>query len=99
MKTKYPSYLCIILQKEKSHAIWRGSVVYKKSFSKLYTLGILIIIILSKYKINRTQSHNHLVHKWTRDLLAKLAKWLSYIVSTSLYTAFDRMFLSCHVHI
>ena len=33
---------------------------------------------------NRVQTHNHLVHKQTLNHLAKLTKWLSYIVSTYL---------------
>ena len=44
-----------------------------------------------------SQTHNHLVHKRTLNDLAKLAKWLSCVVSTSLYGAFDCMFSSCHV--
>ena len=31
--------------------------------------------------------------------MAKLAKWLSGVVSTSLYGAFECMFLSCHVRV
>ena len=48
---------------------------------------------------NRTRTHNHLVRKRTLNHLAKLAKWLRCVVSTNLYGAFDRMFLSCHVRI
>ena len=48
---------------------------------------------------NGTWTHNHLVPKWTLNHLAKLAKWLSCVVSTYLYDAFDCMFLSYHVHI
>ena len=47
---------------------------------------------LNKIKLaycNWTQTHNHLVHKQTLNHLAKLAKWLSYVVSTYLYSAFD----------
>ena len=44
-----------------------------------------------------TQTHNNLVHKRTLNHFAKLAKWLSCVVSTYLYGAFDCMFLSCHV--
>ena len=43
------------------------------------------------------QSHNHLVCKKTLNHLTKLAKWLSCVLSTYLYGAFDCMFLSCHV--
>ena len=45
---------------------------------------------------NWTRTHNHLVHKPTLDHLAKLARWLSCVVSFYLYGAFDCMFLSCH---
>ena len=38
---------------------------------------------------NGTRTHNHLVCKWTFNHLAKLAKWLSFVVSTYLYGAFD----------
>ena len=48
---------------------------------------------------NGTRTHNHLDRKWTLNHLVKLTKWLSWIVSTYLYGAFDCMFLSCHVHV
>ena len=37
---------------------------------------------------NGTQTHNHVVHKRTLNYLAKLAKWLSSVVSTYLYGGF-----------
>ena len=46
---------------------------------------------------NWTQIHNHLVHKLPLIHLTKLANWLSWIVSSYLYPAFDCMFLSCLV--
>ena len=46
---------------------------------------------------SRIQTHNHLVRKQTLDHLAKLAKWLSCVVSTYLYSETDCMLLSCHV--
>ena len=46
---------------------------------------------------NWARTHNHLVLKETLNHLAKLAKWLSCVVSTYLDGAFDSMFLSCHV--
>ena len=46
-----------------------------------------------------TRTHNHLVFQRTLNTLAKLTKWLSWVVSTYLYGAFDFMFLSCHVRI
>ena len=48
---------------------------------------------------NWTRTHNHLIHKQTLNHLAKLAKWLSCVVSTYLYGAFDCTFLSCHIHV
>ena len=47
---------------------------------------------------NGIRTHNHLVCKRTLNHLAKQAKWLSFVVSTYLYRAFDCMFLSCHVY-
>ena len=48
---------------------------------------------------NWTRTYNHLVRKRTLNHLTKLAKWLSCVESTSLYGAFDCMFLSCHVRV
>ena len=55
-------------------------------------------ITLPDYSI-RIRTHNHLVRKRTLNHLAKLVKWLSCVVSTYLYGAFDCMFLSCHVRV
>ena len=46
-----------------------------------------------------TRPSNHLLRKWTLNHVAKLAKWLSCVVSAYLYCAFDCMFLSCHVRV
>ena len=46
---------------------------------------------------NDIRAHYHLVRKRTPNHLTKQAKWLSCIVSTYLYGAFDCMLLSCHV--
>ena len=48
---------------------------------------------------NWTRTHSHLVHKRTLNSLAKLAKWLSCVVSTYLHDVFDCMFLSCHTRV
>ena len=48
---------------------------------------------------NGTRTHNYLVCKRTLNHLANLAKWLSCVVSTSLYGTFDCMFLSCHMRV
>ena len=55
------------------------------------------ILILNDY--NGTRTHNHLVCKQTLNHLAKLTKWLSWVLSTYLYDAFDYMFLSCHTRV
>ena len=46
---------------------------------------------------SRTRTLNHLVRERTLNHWYKLTKWLSWIVSTYLYGAFDCMFLSCRV--
>ena len=57
------------------------------------------MILIGLSDCSWTQTYNHLVHKRTLNHLAKLAKWLSCVVSNYLYRAFDCMFLSCHVRI
>ena len=42
-------------------------------------------------------THNHLLGKRILNYLAKLTKWLSFVVSTYLSGAFDCVFLSCHI--
>ena len=46
---------------------------------------------------NEIQTQNHWVRKRTLNHLPKVAKWLSCVVITYLYGAFDTMLLSCHV--
>ena len=48
---------------------------------------------------NGIRTNNHLFCKQTLNHLAKLIKWLSFVVSTYLYGKFDCMLLSCHVHV
>ena len=55
--------------------------------------------IWSSSDSNKIQTHNHLVCKQTLNHFTKLAKWLSCVVSTYLYGAFDCMLLSCHVRV
>ena len=45
----------------------------------------------------RDSNSHQLVHKLTLNHSAKLTKWLSWVVSSYLYSAFDYMFLSCDV--
>ena len=54
---------------------------------------------LTPSDINGVRTHNHLVSKRTLNHLDKLAKWLSCVVSTYLYSAFGCMLLSCHVRV
>ena len=48
---------------------------------------------------NEIRTHNHLVRKRTLNHLVQLATWLSCVVSTYLYGAFDCMPLSCHLRV
>ena len=48
---------------------------------------------------NGTRTYNHLVHERALKHLAKLAKWLSCVVSTYLCGTFDCMLLSCQVRV
>ena len=47
----------------------------------------------------RTRTHKHLVPKPLLNHLAKLTKWLAWILSTYLHSKFDCMFFLCHVSI
>ena len=55
--------------------------------------------ILSLSKRNDMRKHNHIVLKKTFNHLDRLTKWLSCVVSTFLFGAFDCMLLSCHVRV
>ena len=48
---------------------------------------------------NWTRTMNQLVFERTLNHLGKFKKWLSCVLSTYLYGAFDCMFLSCHVRV
>ena len=72
-----------------------------QSESTLYSwLNVKELLARSRHKIwslsdsNWTWTHNHLVCKRTLNHLAKLVKWLSCVVSTYLFGAFDCMFLT-----
>ena len=87
--------------------IWLYAVTVSHTFQHDPTLYICLNVkellpwnwhdIWSLSDSNGIQTHNHLVRKQTLNLLAKMAKWLNYVVSTYLYGAFDCMLLSCHV--
>ena len=67
-----------------------------QSKSTLYScLNVKELLAQSRRKIwslseyNWTRTHNHLFHKRILNHLAKLAKWISCVVSTYLYGTFD----------
>ena len=69
-----------------------------QSESKLYScLNVKELLARNRRDIwslsdsNGIWTHNHLVRKWTLNHLPKLAKWLSCVMSTYLYSAFDCM--------
>ena len=77
-----------------------------QSESTLYScLNVKELLAWNRSDIRRlsdcsgTRTHSHLVRKRTLNHLAKLAKWLSCVVSIYMYRAFDCMFLSCHVRV
>ena len=78
---------------------------FQSEFTLYICLNVKELLARSRREIwslsdcNWTRTHNHLVDKRTLNHLAKLAKWLSCVVSTYLYGAFDCMFLSCHVRV
>ena len=97
---EYLSVRCIVI-------VCFSHVTYEfESESTLYScLNVKEVLTRSRRHIwrlsdcNGTRTNNHLVRKRILNHLAKLAKWLSSVVSTYLYGAFDCMFLSCHVRI
>ena len=48
---------------------------------------------------NGIRTYSHLLRKRTLSHLAKPTEWLSWVVSTYLYRAFDCISLSCHVSV
>ena len=80
------------------HDLW--SITQITAQKNEVSLKILWVnVTKSAISCNWAQTQNHLVLKQTLNHLAKLAKWLSCVLSIYLYGAFDCMFLSCHVRI
>ena len=73
---------------------WDGPCTLSKNF---FATFVHVKQQISLSDCNWTRTQNHLVRKRTLNHLPKLAKWLSCVLSTYLYGAFDSMFLSCHV--
>ena len=97
------SYQCIFswdfheyLQNGNKHKLDFTSVSFFLSFTGIHSMQDWTATMSD---CNWTWTQNHLVFKGTLNHLAKLAKWLSCVMSTYLYGAFDCMFLSCHVHV
>ena len=68
-------------------------------------LNVKELLARSKHHIwtssdsNEIRTDSHLVRKPRLNHLAKLVKWLSRLLGTYLYGAFDYMLLSCHVRV
>ena len=85
------------------------SIMSRTSFRanpySIVTLNVKELLARTRHHIwgltdsNEIRTHNQLVRKRTLNHLAKLAKWLSCIVGTYLYGAFECMLLSCHVRV
>ena len=65
----------------------KSTVFFYLNFKELLARNRCNILSLSDY--NSTGTHNHFIHKWTLNYLAKQTKWLSWVESI----------LSCHVHV
>ena len=79
----------------------RWKYLLTKTFTIKVTKCLLDIesqIITFSSDCNGTRTHNYLARKRKLNHLAKLAKWLSCVVSIYLYGVFDCMFL-CHVRV
>ena len=85
------------------HVIIMSRTCFRENRHSIVCLNVKELLTQSRHHIwslsdsNVIWTHNHLICKWTLNHLAKLAKWLSCVVSTYLCFAFDCMLLSCHV--
>ena len=93
----YP-YVAFDCYNHVSYMLQGGSTLY--SF-----LNVKELVAQSRFEIlrlcdcNWTGTRKDLLPKRTCKYLAKLAKWLSCVVSIYLYGAFDSILLSCHVRV
>ena len=99
-----------ILQKKKNKRGVKRPKISKSFWRRKKSVSITVKVIRlflrkkskSKFSIsdsNLIRTHNHVVRERTLNYLAKLTEWLSCVVSTYLYGAFDCMLLSCHVRV
>ena len=76
---------------------------FRVNLLSIFCLNVQELLAHSRHHIwslsdsNEIRTHNHLVCKRTLNHLANLTKWLSCVVSTYLYGAFDCMLLPCHL--
>ena len=97
---EYLSVWCIWL-----YVITVSCMSFRMNLLLIVCLNVKELLARSRYPIwslsdsNRIPNYNHLFRKETLKHLAKLAKWLSCVVSTYLYGAFDCMVLSCQIRV
>ena len=97
---EYLSVRCIWL-----YVIIMSHTSFRVNPHSIVCLSVKELLVRSRRDIwnfgdsNVIRTHNHLVCKRTFNHLANLAKWLSRVLSTYLYGAFDHMLLSCHVRV
>ena len=84
-------WLYVIIMSRTSFKVNPHTIIFL-NVKELLARSRCYIWSLSDSKEIRT--HNHLVRKQTLNHLAKLAKWLSFVVSTCLYGVFDCVLLS-----
>ena len=76
---------------------------FRVNLHSIFCLNVKELLARSRWDIwsysNGIRTDIHLVWKLTLNHLAKLTEWLTCVVTTSLYGAFDCMLLSCHVRV
>ena len=97
---------CLICVCPCSISLLCNFLVSHRRLEWIYTLRLLSDCLLDWNRCNirrlsncsRTRTHNHLVHKWTLNNLAKLAKWFSCVVNTYLYGVLT-VFIMLHMQL
>ena len=99
LSCEYLSIRCILLCIIVYYYVFQSELSFyiPKKVKELLALNKRNIWRLSDY--NWIWNHNHLFPKQTLNNFSKLTKWLSWVVSTYLYGAFDCILFSCHVRI
>ena len=97
---EYLSVLCIWL-----NIIIMASLSFRVNPHCIFCLNMNQPLAGSKRHIwslsdsKEVRTYQDIVRNCTLNHLAKLAKWMSCVVSTYLYSAFDCMLLLCHVRV